>query len=212
TDEEIASGVVAEDDVAAGPSVAWSSFKDTLAGYRAESQHLTVAGTLDLLVRIADIERIYAMTADGHRASRHVDRLRALAFEYDQKIGGSIRQFVDEIARRREEPDDMEPSLADDDSNAIRIMSVHAAKGLEFETVILPDLAFRSRGSGEGQQLFSVDAPPSLVMTGRAQSISAHYRYTEGGAPMRLKGILGEREEAEARRLFYVAVTRAKTD
>jgi len=221
TDEEIAVGVVAEDGVATGFSPScdglkpvttpWTALRETLAAYRAEAQHLTVSGTLDLLVRTADIEQIYAMTADGHRAARHLDRLRALAFEYDQKIGGSIRQFVDEIARRRQEPDDMEPSLADDDSNAIRIMSVHAAKGLEFETVILPDLAFRSKISGEGLQLYSVEDPPSLVMTGRAQSLSAHYRFTTGGRT-RLKAIQGEREEAEARRLFYVAVTRAKTD
>jgi ATP-dependent helicase/nuclease subunit A len=222
SDEEIATGIVEQDSVATGfsPSsdglkpvtTSWIAFRQTLAAYRKESEHLTVAGILDLLVQSADIETIYAMTADGHRAARHLERLRSLAFEYDQKIGGSPRQFVDEIARRREEPDDMEPSLADDDSNAVRIMSVHAAKGLEFETVILPDLAFRSRGSGDEQQLFSVEAPPSLVMTGRAQSISAHYRFTAGGAPVRIKKIIVEREEAEARRLFYVAVTRAKTD
>ena len=210
-DEEIASGVVAEDSGGPAASPAWTSFKETIERYRIESQHLTVSGTLDLLVRTAAIEDIYAMTPDGHRAARHLDRLRALAFEYDQKIGGSIRQFVDEISRRREEPDDMEPSLADDDSNAVRILSVHAAKGLEFETVILPDLAFRSKISGEGLHLFSVEDPPSLVMSGRAQSLSAHYRFA-GASQMRLKQIQGEREEAEARRLFYVAVTRAKTD
>jgi ATP-dependent exoDNAse (exonuclease V) beta subunit len=105
----------------------------------------------------------------------------------------------------------MEPSLADDDSNAIRILSVHAAKGLEFETVILPDLAFKTKMSGEGLQLFSVEDPPSLVMAGRAQSLSAHYRFASNGST-RLKQILGQREEAEVRRLFYVAVTRAKTD
>ncbi|MGZ4778954.1 MAG: UvrD-helicase domain-containing protein, partial [Thermoanaerobaculia bacterium] len=249
TDDEIAEGVVVEDQIAADglkpvatpnaaigttPGVAtpieaidtktgvgtgfspssspsWRAFRDTLATYREQSRHLTVSGTIDLLVNTANIEDIYAQTADGHRAARHLERVRTLAFEYDQKIGGSIRQFVEEIDRRRDEPDDVEPSLADDDSNAVRIMSVHAAKGLEFETVILPDLAFRTRGGGEGLQLYSVEDPPSLVMTGRAQSLSAHYRFASDGST-RLKKILGDRDEAEVRRLFYVAVTRARTD
>ena len=73
---------------------------------------------------------------------RHLEHVRAIAFEYDQRLGGSVRQFVDEITRRRAEPDEMEPSLADESQNAVRILSVHAAKGLEFDTVILPDLSF----------------------------------------------------------------------
>ena len=76
--------------------------------------------------------------------------------------------------------------------------------------MILPDLAFNTRSGGDGQQLFVVEDPKSLVMSGRAQSLSAHYRFTPGGD--RLKSVLGDREEAETRRMFYVAVTRAKTD
>jgi ATP-dependent exoDNAse (exonuclease V) beta subunit len=84
----------------------------------------------------------------------------------------------------------------------VRIMSVHAAKGLEFETVILPDLAFQP--TGEGLNLYSVEEPRRLVMRGQAESISAHF--------LGLSEISSQREEAESRRLFYVAVTRAMTD
>jgi ATP-dependent helicase/nuclease subunit A len=203
TDEEIAEGVVGENE-------GWQSYRETLEAYRAAARQLTVAGLLDLLASTADIEAIYSVTADGRRARRLLEHLRALAFEYDQKIGGSVRQFVDEIDRRRGEPDEMEPSLADDDSNAVRILTIHAAKGLEFETVILPDLAFPMKVAG-AQNLFTVEErEKSLVMTGRAQSLSAHYRFTPSG--LRVKTVAGERDEAETRRLLYVAVTRAKTD
>ncbi len=203
TDEEIAEGVLQE-------SAAWTAFQVAIGRYREAARHLTVSGLLDLLVETSGIEQTYAAIGDGRRALRHLEHLRTIAFEYDQKIGGSVRQFVDEIDRRRGEPEEMEPSLADDDSNAVRILTVHAAKGLEFDTVILPDLAFPTKINNP-VSLFTVDEPEkSLVMTGRAQSLSAHYRYTSAG--LRLKTIAGEREEAEARRLFYVAVTRAKTD
>jgi ATP-dependent helicase/nuclease subunit A len=211
TDEEIAEGVIASDVAGGGaPSeTAWTRFREALDAYRAASAHLTIAGVIDLVVSTVDIESVYSALADGVRARRHLEHVRSLAFEYDEKIGGSVRQFVAEIDRRREEPDEMEPSLADDVSNAVRILSVHAAKGLEFDTVILPDLAFRTK-SNDNVALFAVEEPRSLVMTGRAQSFSSHFRYAAGQVRLRL--IAGERDEAEMRRLFYVAVTRAKTD
>jgi hypothetical protein len=50
----------------------WGAFKATLDSYRAASRQLTVSGVLDLVVRTAKIEDIYAMTEDGHRAARHL--------------------------------------------------------------------------------------------------------------------------------------------
>ncbi|HET8799176.1 MAG TPA: PD-(D/E)XK nuclease family protein, partial [Thermoanaerobaculia bacterium] len=58
-------------------------------------------------------------------------------------------------------------------------------------------------------QLFTVEEPRSIVLAGRAESISGNFRLADGE---KLKKIGGQREEAEMRRLFYVAVTRAKSD
>jgi len=136
---------------------------------------------------------------------RHLEHLRAIAFGYDQKIGGSVRQFVDEIAQRRREPEEMEPSLADDTSDAVRVLTVHAAKGLEFDTVILPDLAFNVNE----QEIYVVDEPRSLVYRNKQFATLSARREADGRL---LKEIGKLREEAETRRLFYVAVTRAKRE
>jgi ATP-dependent helicase/nuclease subunit A len=208
TDEEIAHGVVSASSPTPevgedADTTPWAAFTVSVAKFRDAALHLTVAGLIDLIVRTTNIERVYDAAADGVRHLRHLEHVRAIAFEYDQRIGGSVRQFVEEIDRRREgEPDEMEPSLIDESQNAVRIMSVHAAKGLEFETVILPDLAFSP--SPDGLNLFSVEEPPRLVLSGRAESISSHF--------LGLSEISSQREEAESRRLFYVAVTRAMTD
>ncbi|MGZ8853842.1 MAG: 3'-5' exonuclease, partial [Thermoanaerobaculia bacterium] len=201
TDEEIAEGIIA----GAAP---WVEFQSRLEQYRNESKHLTISATIDLIVESSGIEAIYEATADHRRALRHLEHLRSIAFTYDQKSNGSLRQFVAEIDRRRNEPDEMEPSLADDDSNAVRILSAHAAKGLEFDTVILPDLSFPLRGN-DVLQVIAVEDPRSLVITGSVQTLSAQFRFTNAQAP--LKDVVREREEAEMRRLFYVAVTRAKS-
>jgi ATP-dependent helicase/nuclease subunit A len=195
------------DDEIVRASEAWTSFTDTIARYVAASQQKTVSELIDFVIDTTSIEATYDAAADGERSKRHLDHVRAIAFDYDRNAGGSVRQFVEEIARRRGEPDEMEPSLIDDDENAVRILTVHAAKGLEFDTVIIPDLAF-STGSSESTEIFAVEDPKSLVMCA-PDSLSARYRFS-GGA--KLRDIATEREHAESRRLFYVAVTRAQSE
>jgi ATP-dependent helicase/nuclease subunit A len=204
TDVEIAEGVQAPTE----NQHPWTDFTASIARFAEASRYLTVSQLIDLVVTTCSIERVYDASADGNRHLRHLEHVRAIAFEYDQRLGTSVRQFVDEIERRRADPEEMEPSLADESQNAVRILSVHAAKGLEFETVILPDLSFPTTSS-EATQLFTVEEPRSIVLSGRAESISANFRFA---GDEKLKKISTQREEAEIRRLFYVAVTRAKCD
>lgn len=193
------------DDEIVDRAEVWSAFIETLAALREASRQLTIAQLIDRIVETCGIEAVYSAAADGDRSLRHLEHVRSIAFQYDQKAGGSVRQFVDEIGRRRTDPDEMEPSLIDDAQDAVRILTVHAAKGLEFETVILPDLEFSIKGS----DAFIVDDPPSLVLSGQVETLSSWYRRANG---MQLIDIAKEREEAEMRRLFYVAVTRAMRD
>jgi ATP-dependent helicase/nuclease subunit A len=208
TDFEIAIGCGAGSqpaDAAWRGGATFREVRDSLARFRDAARRMTVSQLVELIVETCGIERLYAAAADGARSLRHLEHLRSIAFTYDQKIGGSVRQFVDEITRRRIEPDEAEPSLVDEAGDAVRILSVHAAKGLEFETVILPDLEF-SVGS---QELFLVEEPRHLVMTGQVATLNAHYTRVDGRP---LEDIGSEREEAENRRLFYVAVTRAERE
>ncbi|HYM63039.1 MAG TPA: UvrD-helicase domain-containing protein, partial [Thermoanaerobaculia bacterium] len=209
TDNEIASWSGFSPAAEPREKEAYTAFHDAITRYRAAARHASVSELIDLVIDTSGIEKVYDAAADSDRSKRHLEHVRAIAFAYDQKIGGSVRQFVDEIARRRGEPDEAEPSLVDESRNAVRILSVHAAKGLEFETVILPDLDFHTPGS-EGAELFLVDDPKSIVMRGRAESLTANFRVTVNGD--KLKKIASMREEAEMRRLFYVAVTRAKSE
>jgi ATP-dependent helicase/nuclease subunit A len=193
TDDEIVAGGAAMDAVRA-----------SLDALREASRHLTVAQLIEHVLATTNIEAVYAASADGDRALRHLEHLRAIAFTYDRRIGGSVRQFVDEVAQRRRDPEEMEPSLLDDSSDAVRIMTVHAAKGLEFDTVILPDLSFSVRP----QELYAVESPRSLVMRGQFETLSA---WRDAGGRT-LRDIGKAREEAELHRLFYVAVTRARSE
>jgi ATP-dependent helicase/nuclease subunit A len=184
----------------------YAAFLSALNALRESSRHLTVSQLIEHVIASTNIEALFDASADGDRSKRHIEHLRAIAFEYDQKLGGSVRQFVDEIDRRRADPDEMEPSLADESKNAVRILTVHAAKGLEFESVILPDLDFPLKSA----ELYTVEEPRALVMRGQMETLSARFRRTPTDLPLKEIGKL--REEAETRRLFYVGVTRAKVE
>lgn len=194
TDSEIVEG-----------GAAWSEFVRVIGLWRSVARQVTVSQLIDSIVEATNIEAVYAACADSGRSLRHLEHVRSIAFAYDQTNGGSVRQFVDEIDRRRNEPDEVEPALFDETRNAVRILTVHAAKGLEFESVILPDLQFGIQGA----DAFTVDQPPSLVLRNGIDSLSG---FTRRSGERALRDIAGLRDDAENRRLFYVAVTRAKRD
>ena len=201
SDVEITAGILN------GESGPWKMFIESLDAFRNASRQLTVTELIDHIVKTTGIEAVYGATRESARSLRHLEQVRAIAFSYDQKAGGSLRQFVEEIARRRDVPEEVEPSLLDESSNAVRILTIHGAKGLEFETVILPDIEF-STGSNN-LDLFTVEDPPSLVIRNGVDTLSGVCR-SSNGRPLR--DIASLRDKAETRRLFYVAITRAKSD
>ncbi|HLJ74205.1 MAG TPA: 3'-5' exonuclease, partial [Thermoanaerobaculia bacterium] len=179
----------------------WKPFIESMRALRAESRNLTVTATIDHVIATTGIEAVY-----DDRSLRNLEQVRAIAFTYDQKAGGSLRQFVEEIARRRETPDEVDASLLDDTTNAVRILTIHGAKGLEFDRVILPDIEFTTNSSGV--DLFTVEEPRSLVLRNGLETLSGVCRYSDNRP---LKEIGSLRDKAETRRLFYVLITRAKS-
>jgi len=90
-------------------------------------------------------------------------------------------------------------------ANPVRIMTIHKAKGLEFDTVILPGLGRKTRGQSQ-PLLRWLDHPEfGLIMapvSEKGEERDPLYRLVA-----RLEN---EKEEQETARLLYVAATRAK--
>ena len=91
----------------------------------------------------------------------------------------------------------------------VQIMTMHAAKGLEFDTVILPGLGRKPRGN-DSELLYWAEPPGP---DGKPQLLMAPIRArSEKDEPISdfIRGLNNEKDKLETVRLLYVAATRAK--
>jgi hypothetical protein len=125
---------------------------------------------------------------------------RFLSLVADHEVAGDVPDWpalVDSLARLYAEPD---PGTG----ARVQIMTLHRAKGLEFDTVILPGLA-RPPNRGGAEILRWRRRPCGLLlapMKARGADTDPVYAY--------LKRLADGEENAELGRLLYVGCTRAK--
>jgi ATP-dependent helicase/nuclease subunit A len=102
--------------------------------------------------------------------------------------------------RQLHEADAQVPRLPIEAGDAVSLMTIHAAKGLEWPVVVIPDLA-RAMPSSSGAVAFD----PEL-------GVSVDFGEDEGQPALHrmIRDKKARLEEDEARRVFYVAPTRAR--
>ena len=142
----------------------------------------------------------------GDRAAANVEKLLAQAAALEEQGASSFGAFVDWLSRRGpggSAPAEEEDSpLADEEEDAVRLMTVHKAKGLEFPVVLVANMGAPRHDPG-----------PALVDRTRGR---VELRLGTGDVRVRTPGFAEAaqlermRLEAERVRLFYVALTRAR--
>jgi len=162
----------------------------------------------DRLIEDFIIDRRMAQAAYGRpRPREKLRRLQVmvdLARAYARVEGSSLRGFLDWMDRRTEEKMRMEEvPVPEADEDAVRIMTIHAAKGLEFPIVIMLGLGGKP-STRHDNVIFDKLTGSCEVRLGSGSSEFKTAGY-DG-----LKNIEKEAEEAERVRLKYVAATRAR--
>ena len=114
--------------------------------------------------------------------------------------------------------DTLEPRLeklfAQPDSMAsgkLQVMTIYAAKGLQFDTVILPGLN-RSTGNDKGQLLhwFELAGKDQIVLSPMRNALEKQRQKHEGDLIQFIANVEKRRQGLENGRLLYVAATRAR--
>ena len=136
----------------------------------------------------------------GDQAVANVHKLLDLAREFR----GPLTDFVVRLdLLTNEEQQEGEAVL---DADALHILTVHAAKGLEFPIVVVPDLAARFNFQNSAPAL--IDEEKGLGL--RVLDPEQDYKRTSSFIRTLINRNASRRQRAEEKRLLYVACTRAR--
>jgi ATP-dependent helicase/nuclease subunit A len=121
----------------------------------------------------------------------------------------SLGPLVRELMARIERAEDETQGTPRSDSDGVRLMTIHRAKGLEFPVVIVPDLGSDPGGgdSGPVRDLPVGDDPLGVHLKSLDNDDRGESRCDFAAWFARREGV--ERAAAEERRILYVAWTRA---
>lgn len=177
-----------------GEAMAW------LAELHAKVRWLNPSQILELFVQK---RRLMESSCFGrHRtrdAWRSLDLVVDQARQFEESGGRGLREFVAWVERKiGERTRETDAILSETDDDAVRITTIHAAKGREFPIVILSGTYARSR-SRSAQVIWPSDGGCGVHFTNllRTRTFAEHQENEE------------EMEHAERVRLLYVALTRA---
>lgn len=155
--------------------------------------------TIHAVLEASRAHAAFALRPSGNQVLMNVYRIADLARIYELEGGISFRGFVEQLNASAEREASIESPVLEESAEGVRIMTVHAAKGLEFPVVILADTTAR----------IAQQHPDKYVDPARRLCAMR----VLGCSPLELLDHEQEeraRDEAEGVRVAYVAATRAR--
>jgi ATP-dependent exoDNAse (exonuclease V) beta subunit len=143
---------------------------------------------------------------DGRRRYANLRKLARLARSYEELRGPDVEGFVRFVAEQEAiGARELEALAEEEGADAVRLLTIHAAKGLEFKVVIVAD-AGRDRVPPSPDEILAL--PDGRFGFRVADPVTAKRRGAFDYEAV--KETRQEAERAERLRLYYVAMTRAK--
>ncbi len=176
---------------------------DVLAELRACKDRVRVSELIERALDRTGYDATLLCEFLGERKLANLQKLEEQARSFQRgdflELSDFITRLADFVSRK---PDEALAATHSEDTDVVRLMTVHQSKGLEFPLVVVPDLN-RSPYSGSNRAHLHEQLGPLVRSTSgeddeRAPSGYDLWRFTERSE-----------EAAESKRLLYVATTRA---
>lgn len=165
--------------------------------------------------------------ADGSPGTAHLDAFAEHVANYEMIPGATLRGFLDYLQLAAEEEDGFEPGEVTVRSDRVQLLTVHKAKGLEWQHVAVVHadnktyLDENTKGHSVGTWVRSMSHIPSALRGDARETDDLTGAPVFDGGPFdshkELREAIADHlaefrqgEEAEAARLFYVAITRSE--
>lgn len=152
-----------------------NNFYSLLEDIKEKTEELTPSEVIKFVVKKSGIEEelLNGGEEDKERLE-NIKELATLALKYEELKGTTgIEKLLEDAALASDQDSLIDKGIKKEEINAVKLMTVHASKGLEFKNVFIVGLE-------------------------------------DGLFPHQRDGSKGEEDAEEERRLFYVALTRAK--
>jgi ATP-dependent helicase/nuclease subunit A len=183
------------------------AFAATIGSLRERGPRLSLAALIEAATVQTGYDLAVLTRAAGEARFANVRKLMRLAAEFEAREGRDLRGLLDFLAARAETNSEAQAATAAEGHDGVRIMTVHNAKGLEFDVVAVPDLS-RSllAGARPPQLVLGREQPPRVGMQLRRLGSAGINLYEYG----ELLEESRRRDAEEGLRLFHVAATRAR--
>jgi ATP-dependent helicase/nuclease subunit A len=180
------------------------TFVERFEGERRIAGQVSLETLVDRAVTLTGYDRHILALPGGTRRMANVRKLMRMAREFEADEGRDLRGFIDavgerDVVRAREGEAPLEAEALD----AVRMMTVHRAKGLEFPVVCVADLGKDGR-EDDGQLRISDDGSVGMRLADLSGGAVDSTKLAE------IKAQAKRAAEEEERRIFYVAATRAQ--
>ncbi len=186
----------------------WAPAPDELLGHpvaaaishvRSVAERIGWTSPADLLAAVADERRAFDLALAGADARDVWRRLRYVieqARAWADAGGHGVRRYLHWAALQASEGRVADTILPEHDHDAVRVMTIHAAKGLEFPITVVAGLTTTPRRAATNGVVWADD---TWMLAGRG----------DDGVFVAHQPIDEQMGDAERRRLLYVACTRA---
>lgn len=180
-----------------------AKFLSTLIKLRTLAPDLSTDSMIRLIINETNAEIICALMRDGERRMSNLMQLVSLGVKYEKDGYHGLHRFIMYLDKLKEKNTAITSA---DDGDAVKIMSIHKSKGLEFKVVFVCDLEHEFNDSDSKD---TVLVHPEL---GLGPKVTDRKRKIQYPTLARNAISLKERKElrSEEMRLMYVALTRAK--